>query len=419
MNTTTTFSDNLFSKDLNKEMPNEFTSKLSHDKNAIIHAQKIIYGWKVKLIILKLRISVLWIAISNYRNPIIGVKFLLHVINLRRATKGKVIKKMVKANEKYYMGPYVPGWNGKAFKSFILSEMNNFNSLDKPVNRFNNVFLAITKKCILQCEHCFEWDVLNKKDVLTVQKIKEMVVALQKKGVNQIYLTGGEPMLKLNTMIDVIKTYKEATDFWILTSGYNFNLKNAEKLKKAGLNGVIISLDHFNPIEHNKFRGNENAFKWVVEAVNSALENNIIVALSICITRSFATAENLLAYMNLAKSLKVSFVQFLEPKPVGNYFGKDVSLLPAHEAVLESTFLKMNRNKSFKNYPLIIYHGFYQRRLGCFNGGLTGLYIDTDGDINACPFCRIKNGSILNDDFDNSLTNLAKKGCPEYTIAHY
>jgi len=79
----------------------------------------------------------------------------------------------------------------------------------------------------------------------------------------------------------------------------------------------------------------------------------------------------------------------------------------------------MNRNKSFKNYPLIIYHGFYQRRLGCFNGGLTGLYIDTDGDINACPFCRIKNGSILNDDFDNSLTNLAKKGCPEYTIAHY
>jgi len=328
MNTPTSFFGNIFSKDLNKNLSNEITSKFSYDKNATIQAQQIIYGWKVKLIILKLRITVLWIAISNYRNPIIGIKFLLHIINLRRATKGNVIKKMVKANGKYYMGPYVPGWNGKAFKSFILSEMNKFSQLDKTVNRFNNVFLAITKKCILQCEHCFEWDVLNKKDVLTIQKIKEMVAVLQKKGVNQIYFTGGEPMLKLDTMLDVIKSYKDNTDFWILTSGYNFSLKNAEKLKKAGLNGVIISLDHFNPAEHNKFRGNDNAFKWVMEAINSALENNIIVTLSICVTRSFATAENLLTYMNLAKKLKVSFVQFLEPKAVGHYIGKDVSLLP-------------------------------------------------------------------------------------------
>ncbi|MFO7673220.1 MAG: radical SAM protein [Lutibacter sp.] len=420
MNGSSTSLSAVFGKEFSERLLNLFRFKSVEKTNSDSEGQKIVYGWPIFFIRKRLRLTIFRLAISKYKNPIMAIKVLQHFLKLRKSVKGnQVIRKMVKANGKYYMGLYIPGWNGETFKSFVLSELNRFVLLDEEVNRFNNVFLAITKKCILQCEHCFEWEALNKKDVLTSDTVEKIISVLQDKGVNQICFTGGEPMLKINMMINTMENAKNETDFWMLTSGYHLNLENAQKLKRAGLSGVVISLDHYLPQEHNKFRGNEKAFQWVTEAINSALENNLIVALSVCVTRSFATEENLLKYMNLAKELKVSFVQFLEPKAVGHYLGKDVILLPEHEAVLEKMYLKFNNHNDFQEYPLIVYHGFHQRKRGCFNAGLMGLYVDTDGQINACPFCHDKTGNVLDDNFEENLNKLKQKGCPSYHMADH
>jgi len=394
--------------------------KFLANNEKVIEPHKVIYGWELKLVMIKLRWTILKLAISTYKSPVKGFKALLQLMKLRRSVKGKQgLNKMVKANGKYYLGVYVPGWNGVAFKSFILSELNKFKKVNEKVNRFNTVFLAITKKCILQCEHCFEWDALNKKDVLTEAKLQKIITKLILKGVNQVYLTGGEPMLKLNTIINLIKSYKNEMDFWVLTSGYNLNLENALTLKKVGLKGVVISLDHYMPSKHNNFRGNENSYDWVEEAVKNAQKANLIVALSICITKAFAVKFNVYSYMKLAKIWGVSFVQFLEPKDVGHYKGKDVTLLREHEVLLEEIFLEMNNKRKYRDYPLIVYHGYHQRRIGCFNGGMSGLYIDTDGIINSCPFCHSKTASILDDDFDDGIMKLENKGCAKYDAIEY
>ena len=60
-------------------------------------------------------------------------------------------------------------------------------------------------------------------------------------------------------------------------------------------------------------------------------------------------------------------------------------------------------------HPPCLVKGFHQRELGCFNGGKTGLYIDTNGELNACPFCHSKNGSILDDNFEENLKINFKK----------
>lgn len=420
MNSIATFLSTVFGKEFIERLSNLFWFKSAKKTNSDSEGQKIVYGWPIFFIRKRLRLTIFRLAIAKYKNSFTVIKVMQHFLKLRKSVKGNnVIRKMVKANGKYYMGLYIPGWNGETFKSFVLSEMNRFVSLDEKVKRFNNVFLAITKKCILQCEHCFEWEALNKKDILTNETVEKIISVLQDKGVNQINFTGGEPMLKINMMINAMENAKKGTDFWLLTSGYRLNLGNAQKLKRAGLCGVVISLDHYLPEEHNKFRGNEKAFQWVTEAVNSALENNLIAALSVCVTRSFATEENLLKYMDLAKKLKVSFVQFLEPKAVGHYAGKDVILLPEHEAVLEKMYLKFNNHNDFKEYPLIVYHGFHQRKSGCFNAGLMGLYVDTDGQINACPFCHDKTGNVLSDNFEKNLEKLKQKGCPSYQMVEY
>lgn len=57
-------------------------------------------------------------------------------------------------------------------------------------------------------------------------------------------------------------------------------------MKAAGLNGIAISLDHFDPNEHNAFRGNSNSFEWVDQSVSHCLEVGILVALNVCPTRA-------------------------------------------------------------------------------------------------------------------------------------
>lgn len=375
----------------------------------------IVTGIRIKLIHLKLKLSLISIAINCYKNPLDWYKALLYLVKLRRRFLGDhKIRKMVYVGGKYYMGLYTPGWNSKIFKQFIISQLEDFKPVKFKVNRFNTVFLAITKKCVLQCEHCYEWENLNKKDVLSKEKLKQIVDKLQAKGVSQIQFSGGEPLLKVNVLIDVIKNVENKTDFWIATSGFKVTNDNAKKLKQAGLTGVIISLDHFNPEKHNEFRHFKDAFYWVEQAVHNAHKNNLVVALSICVTKEFISQKNLMSYMQLAKKLEVAFVQFLEPKAVGHFKGKDVTLQKEHTDILENFFLKMNFGKGYSSFPIITYHGYYQRIQGCFSAGIKGFYIDTDGDINACPFCHKKNGNVLDENFEDHITSLKQIGCSSY-----
>lgn len=381
----------------------------------ILITNKIINGWIMFWWHFRIRVSLLLIIIGIYRNPVHWIHAFKYLIQLRKRFLGNyTLKKMVYANGKYYMGLYTPGWNSPVYDSFIVSQLNDFKKVNAKVNRFNTIFVAVTKKCALQCDHCYEWESLNKKDTLTTEKLKKTVSKLQDYGVSQIQFLGGEPLLKIDTLVEVLDHSNQSTDFWITTSGHKLTNNNAYRLKEVGLTGVIISLDHFVPEKHNEFRGYKDAYYWVEEAVKNANHNNLVVALSICVTKEFISEDNLMSYMELAKRLGVGFVQFLEPKAVGHYAYKDVDLNKDQIKILESFFLKLNFNKAFKSFPIITYHGYYQRRQGCFSAGIKGMYVDTDGDINACPFCHKKNGNVLDETFENQLETMTKQGCPTY-----
>jgi MoaA/NifB/PqqE/SkfB family radical SAM enzyme len=162
---------------------------------------------------------------------------------------------------------------------------------------------------------------------------------------------------------------------------------------------------------HNKFRGRQNAFEWAEKAVANARANKLVVCLSICTTRDFITKNNLAQYAELAKAWGVSFVQLLEPKAVGHYAGKNVFLTDEQIKLLEEFFTEYNYNKAYQDYPLIVYHGFYSRRIACGGSGKHYVYVDTDGDVHNCPFCQQKIFSALHDDIKQNLQHMALGGC--------
>jgi MoaA/NifB/PqqE/SkfB family radical SAM enzyme len=158
-----------------------------------------------------------------------------------------------------------------------------------------------------------------------------------------------------------------------------------------------------------------HAFDHAINAVRHAQDAGMLTAFSICVTRSFVSKQNLLKYAQLARDCGVAFVQLLEPKPVGHYEGKAVTLGKEQIDILEDFYLTFNFNKEFRDYPVVLYHGFHQRRIGCMSGGDRILYIDSAGNVNACPFCQTKNfhtSQIISGAI--SINDMSIGGCPVY-----
>ena len=377
--------------------------------------QKMITGIRKELMQLQYRLTIIGIAIKSYKNPLNWIAVPVALIKKRRRNIGPHrLQKFANVDGKYYWGLYTPGWKSDSVANFIASEMNRIVPVKQKTNRFVNTYVAITKKCSLQCEHCYEWENLNKKDVLSAAQLTNIIATLQQQGVSIIHLTGGEPLLKMELITNILENADKSTDFWVLTSGLKLTDENARKLKLSGLNGVMISLDHYIPEKHNTFRGFKDAYYWVENGVQNAIKNKLVVALSICVTRDFTNYENLMRYVELAKEMGVSFVQILEPRAVGHYKDADVDLTEEQYQLLDDFYLDMNYNPKNKDFPLISYHGYSQRRMGCYGSGNRSLYVDTDGDLNACPFCQKKSGNILDENLSESIGNLQSVGCQKF-----
>ena len=291
--------------------------------------------------------------------------------------------------------------------------MNNIKKADAAAHEItlDTILFGITKKCGYQCEHCFEWNALNKPETLRREDILSVITSFQQLGITQVQLSGGEPLNRFADIVYILQNIKKGTEVWLYTSGYHFTDERAAILKREGLTGITVSLDHWAPELHNNFRGRRNAFEWAEKAVASAKANDLVVCLSLCATKEFITQNNLVQYVELAKQWGVSFIQLLEPRSVGHYAGKDVFVGAEEVQLLEDFFMEYNYNKGYTQYPLIVYHGFYSRHVGCGGGGRHYVYVDTDGDVHNCPFCQHKIFSALRDDIKHNLRLMTMNGC--------
>lgn len=305
-----------------------------------------------------------------------------------------------------------PSYRSPALQTFIRNGLDKMIPIQKQQG-LQILFLAITSKCPLRCEHCFEADNLGPNDVLSLERLLDLVADFQSRGVSQIQLSGGEPMSRYNDIITILQTAKKGTDFWINTSGFQLDVVKVKELKRAGLKGLIVSLDHYEESKHNQFRNSELAYEWAINAAKSGVEAKIPVTLSVCATRNFVTMENLMSYAKLSRELGVSFIQLLEPKAIGNYKGQDVALTSQHKQVLIDFYELMTYNPKYRTWPIVNYHEYFKERAGCFGAGNRFMYINSKGEMQACPFCDKSFGNIYDKIVSEQLIKMSIQGCPE------
>ena len=383
-------------------------------KGSPLYKMHVLKGAKKRFIYQWMNLHLLFLAVKTYHSLSVAIRVLIKLKEFLESAMGAGQLKLIEVDGKYYHHLYAPAFPSKVFDEYILAEFSRIRPIRRHTNMLTFLFFAITRKCPLQCEHCFEWDNLNKKETLDLKELRAVIERFQRKGIAQFHLSGGEPMVRIKEMRSLISNAEKKSEFYVLTSGFNFTTENAKALKDAGLTGVVISLDHFIPEKHNSFRGFGDSFSQVIRAIQFAQEQQLVVALTICVTKSFISWSNLMAYAEMAKKMKVVFVQLPEPKAVGHYQDKDVFLDGTELAMLEKFFLTLNFDPAYRDFPIVIYHGYHQRRIGCLNGGNRTLYIDSAGFINACPFCHTRNFNVkdlLADDNDIE-TSVRSAHCP-------
>jgi MoaA/NifB/PqqE/SkfB family radical SAM enzyme len=351
----------------------------------------------------------------------------LKTIKLRRSLK---LLKFIKFNGKIFSSLVVPSYPSKAFDNMVANGGLNFTLAGtKYKHQIDSAFLAITPNCNLKCKHCYEQYNINQKNSLTIANWKNVIEKLQAYGTSVIILTGGEPMLDFDKMIELLKHgNKNLSDFHIHASGFGATIEKAKELKQAGLTAAAVGFDDVNPDRHDSLRGYTGSFEIALNALKCFNEAGVFTYINTCATKEFIRSGDLWKFYELMKNVNVSAIQLLEPRPYGGFFDEngDVLLTDSDRKILTEFFIEGNSNKRYRDFPLIYYVAYIEapERMGCTMGGLSHFYIDSLGNVNPCVFMPVSFGNIMDEDFEkiysrmrDSIPKPIHKTCPSILMS--
>jgi len=377
---------------------------------------KLITGWRAGFIRRMVLVNIIAEAFKFYRNPFRAISEMKRLRNLRQKVHGgNLISKYVRSGNHYFWNSDYCGYPSENLKSAIHSEfIRNSRAQTEGITKrplLQTIIWGITNRCPLSCRHCYEWDNIAQSEHVNLNGLKAILAVFTENGIRHIQFSGGEPMARFKDLTMLISDASRTMDCWLLTSGFGLTLEKALTLKDAGLTGANISLDHWDAATHNSFRNNDQSYEMATEAVRNCLDAGIIASLSLCATREFVTEENLIRYATLAKSLGALFIRILEPRAVGKFSGQMVHLEKEQVEMLSEFAIRMNSSPRYKDFPIVTFFGYHQRKMGCFGGGNRYIYADPNGDVHACPFCRGRMGNLLEEPFDEIIGHVKSVGC--------
>jgi len=240
-------------------------SALPRARAILPHPSKIVSGFRQKLIKWLMWMNILLVSMSKFRSPLLGIKKTKQLRKLRDQYRNQHLPvKYSSVSNKYFVNYNTPAWPSQAFNHYVSHLLNR--AVPGKQTSLNTLVFAITKKCGFQCEHCCEWENLNKPEKLSKHHLLSIVRKFQQLGVSQIQLSGGEPLNRFDDILFILDNAARGTDFWLYTTGFQLTAEKARVLKGHGLRGVTISLDHHDPEFHDAFRGKKSAYHRALQA---------------------------------------------------------------------------------------------------------------------------------------------------------
>jgi len=261
----------------------------------------------------------------------------------------------------------------------------------------NLMSFAVTPICNAECKHCsfFEGAGPNKDErpMLTLTQAQKLIRDAQDIGVSLINFTGGEPLIREDLPEIIGSINKDLSQAILFTNGW-FLADKIDQLRKAGLDGVYISIDSADPEKHDEFRRTKGLFHRAINGIKKAKALGLTTGISCTITpESFKDGE-LTRIIELAKKTGVHEVLVNDALPTGRM--RHRADLDVSTNWVEEMIESVKPYNDDVNYPgiLVWAHTTSHRGLGC-SCGANYFYVTPHGDICSCDFNHMIFGNVL------------------------
>ena len=240
----------------------------------------------------------------------------------------------------------------------------------------------------------------------TVRELKEM-------GVFWLGLTGGEPLLNH----DIVKIIEDASvdcTVKLFTTGCTLTRSLAEDMKSAGLCSVSVSLDHWDPEEHDTVRNYKGAYSQALKAIEIFKNiGGIHIGVSAVISKKMFNSGEVEKFISFLESLGIHEAWLSETKPSIESFWKDSELVSGAE---KNKLYVLQDHHNRKPGMTVNYLGHFEsaQNFGC-NAGHKMISIDPFGEVSPCVFIPMSFGNVKDKAVKDIWSDMRKKFPSEET----
>lgn len=264
--------------------------------------------------------------------------------------------------------------------------------IDTHGRKIRKLRLSLTDKCNLRCHYCMPMDAIfmNEEKYLSIQEYYEIVKELCDYGLEELRLTGGEPLLR-KSFSSIIESFSSLPLKKIgLTTNAIFLDKHLEDLKQFRVHHLNVSLDSLNEENFRKITFG-NHLKRILKNIESAQEMGFNIKINVVAMRGVNDHE-IFDFVEYSKKTGLE-VRFLEVMRIGEACrSQDEQFISAREmtALLKTRHelkpvIKEIDSTSF-NYLLDngAQIGFIASESQAFCGHCSRWRLSADGVLRAC-----------------------------------
>ena len=290
--------------------------------------------------------------------------------------------------------------------------------LNFPLTKPLFINFGLTHRCNLRCKICSTREEHpNIKEELTLQELKKVVLDIGEWGGINVSFAGGEPLIRKNDLIELIKIAKsKGLETYVTSNGTFITQKVASELVKSGLDNIQISLDGATPETNDYIRG-RGVFNLIINSLRNLkkakeeLNSDIKISITTVVTNT--NIDELLDVYKIVKKFNLYAVDY-------NPYNIDTSYTKEKDYDTDEFWVKGKNIKKLKEickkllslkrkegkigtptYILKSMPDYFQKRrkfrYGICLAGFTYMYVKPNGDVDVCgkgPSLNVRDYSI-------------------------
>ena len=273
---------------------------------------------------------------------------------------------------------------------------------DSWYRQIKSVRISVTDKCNFRCTYCMpaeglEW--LGRDEILTFEEIARVVGVLARLGVDEVRLTGGEPLVRRDVpvLVEQLAAIEGVNDLSLTTNGVLLD-RLAKPLVDAGLRRLNVSLDTLNHVRFAEIT-RRDALDAVLRGLEEAERYPQLRPIKVnCVAVKGFTETEVPALADLArrKPYVVRFIEFM-PLDADEAWREDDVLTGAEiRAIIEEQYgpleeLPAKASSTARRYRFadgVGELGFVNPVSEPFCSSCDRIRLTADGQLRTCLFSR-------------------------------